>query len=134
MLHPVAFTSLSHRFRVEQRFISTPPLSSDDLKEGGYVFANRFRYFFRSAVNINSEKKFRKGVFAAIQNEVFLNFGNKENVNRKTFDQNRAYLAAGYRFSNDFDIEAGNMNQYIAGKSSSFTSNHILQLATYLRM
>lgn len=132
--HPVAFTSLSHRFRVEQRFIATTAISGNDLKTGEYVYANRFRYFFRSVININGEKKFDKGVFAAIQNEVFLNFGNKDNVNGKTFDQNRAYLAAGYRVSNAFDIEAGYMNQYVSGKSSSFTNNHILQLATYLRM
>lgn len=132
--HPVAFTSLSHRFRVEQRFIGTPSISNNDLKTGEYVYANRFRYFFRSVVNLDGEKKFSQGVFAAVQNEVFLNFGNKENVNGKNFDQNRAYLAVGYRISNAFDIETGYMNQYVSGRNSTFTNNHILQVASYLRL
>lgn len=132
--HPVAFTSLSHRFRIEQRFIGTASIRNNDLKTGDYVYANRFRYFFRSVININGEKKFDKGIFAAVQNEIFLNFGNKENVNGKTFDQNRAYLAAGYRINNSFDIEAGYMNQYVSGRNSTITNNHIVQLATYLRL
>ncbi|PVD50683.1 DUF2490 domain-containing protein [Terrimonas sp.] len=132
--HPVAFTSLLHRFRVEQRFIGTPVIENNDLKRDNYVYANRFRYFFRTIVPLSGEKKFEKGMFASLQNEVFLNFGNKRNVNGKTFDQNRAYASVGYRVSKTFDIETGYMNQYVSGKNDAITNNHILQLATYLRL
>ncbi|MBN8428426.1 MAG: DUF2490 domain-containing protein [Xanthomonadales bacterium] len=63
-----------------------------------------------------------------------LNFGNTSNVNGKFFDQNRLYLAMGYRLSTKADLEVGYMNQYINGKGTSFTNNHIVQLATYLRL
>lgn len=132
--HPVAFTSLSHRFRLEQRFIGTPVIENNDLKRGDYIYANRFRYFFRTVVPFSGEKQFKKGPFVSLQNEVFLNFGNKKNLNGKVFDQNRAYASIGYRTSSAFDIEAGYMNQYISGRNDAFTNNHILQLATYVRL
>ena len=73
-------------------------------------------------------------MFAALQEEVFLNFGNGDNTNGKTFDQNRIYLAIGYRVNAEFDIEAGYMNQYTSGRNDSFTNNHIAQVAGYLRL
>ena len=132
--HPVSFTSLSHRLRLEQRFIGMPMVENNDLKKRDYGYANRFRYFFRTVVPLSGEKKFEKGVFASLQNEVFLNFGNKQNVNGKTFDQNRTYASIGYRVNKIFDIETGYMNQYISGRNDAITNNHLLQLATYLRL
>ncbi|MCH5598605.1 DUF2490 domain-containing protein [Niabella ginsengisoli] len=88
-----AFTgNLSHRFRLEQRFIEKP--------SGDAVFAQRLRYFFRHVQPLtHTESGFTKGPFAALQNEVFANIHNKENTNNHFFDQNRAYIALGYRFS-----------------------------------
>ncbi|MFT3704425.1 MAG: DUF2490 domain-containing protein [Agriterribacter sp.] len=132
--HNILFAPLAHRFRLEQRFIGNPVPANNELNRDGYVFANRFRYFFRSVIPFSGEKKFVKGIFGAIQNEVFLNIGDKSNVNGKTFDQNRAYLAFGYRFSKSFDIEAGYLNQYISGRNNAVTNNHVLQFATYTRL
>ena len=69
-----------------------------------------------------------------MQNEVFVNIGNTANVNGKFFDQNRLYLAMGYRLCTSFDLEAGYLNQYISGRNSAFTNNHVLQVAGYLRL
>lgn len=124
---------LSHRFRIEQRFIGKTVVMGNQLSDGPN-YANRFRYFLRNILPLKKEKKFSKGSFLALQNELFLNFGNKADLNGKTFDQNRFYLALGYRLSSAFDLEMGYMNQYINGRSSQFTNNHIIQLATYLRL
>lgn len=124
----------SHRFRIEQRFIGKSIVLNNELKKDGSVYANRFRYFIRNILPLTSETSFQKGVFAALQNEVFVNFGNTSNVNGKFFDQNRLYLAMGYRLSTKADLEVGYMNQYINGKGTAFTNNHIVQLATYLRL
>ncbi len=75
---------------------------------------------------------FSKGVFAALQNEVFFNLQNKSKLNDKFFDQNRAYLALGYRVNPRLDLEAGYLNQYVDGLSSN-TVNHAGQLALYTR-
>ncbi len=131
--HPLFHTTLAHRFRLEQRFISTSSVQDNELKNDGNVFANRFRYFVRTILPLNQEKPFRKGWFGALQNEVFLNIGDKSHVNGKTFDQNRAYAAIGYRLSPLVDLETGYLNQYVTGRSG-FVNNHVLQIAVYTRL
>jgi len=122
--HKLSSVFASHRVRVEQRFIER---ANED------VFAQRFRYFFRLLQPLkNAEPTFSKGPFVALQNEVFLNFQNKEKINNSVFDQNRLYLAAGYRFSKKVDMEAGYMNQAVKN-TLNHTNNSIVQLAVYTR-
>lgn len=122
--HKVGSFPLTHRFRVEQRFIER---QMDD------IFSQRLRYFARLIMPVvRQDGSFSKGPFAAVQNEVFLNLQNKDKLNSNIFDQNRAYLAAGYRFSSKLDVEVGYLNQFIKGKSNN-TSNNALQLAFYTR-
>lgn len=124
----------AHRFRVEQRFMTKTVVANNELNNDGSLYANRFRYFIRNILPLNGKEQFSQGLFAALQNEIFLNFGNKQNVNGKTFDQNRLYLALGYRLNKSFDLEAGYMNQYINGRNSAFVNTHIAQLAGYIRL
>ena len=131
--HKLKNVSISHRFRFEERFISKAVLTNNELKTNGSDQAFRFRYFIRNILPFAGSKSFSKGSFFALQNEVFLNTGNKSAVNGKTFDQNRLYAAIGYRLPGKFDIEGGYMNQYIS-TSSSFINNHIAQIAVYKRL
>lgn len=132
--HKLKSIFVNHRFRLEQRFISKSVLQNNELKNAGSVYANRFRYFIRNVLPFHQQKTFSKGLFAALQNEVFVNIGNTANVNGKFFDQNRLYLALGYRLHSSFDLETGYLNQYISGRNGAFTNNHVLQLAGYLRL
>lgn len=123
--HKITGISASHRFRLEQRFIERN--NADD------IFAQRFRYFFRFIIPLEkSITNFEKGIFLAVQNEVFLNIQHKDQLNGHLFDQNRAYAAAGYRFSKKLDIEAGYMNQFSKGINNN-TANNIIQLAVYTK-
>nr|WP_068887569.1 DUF2490 domain-containing protein [Pedobacter panaciterrae] len=123
--HKISTILTSHRFRTEQRFIERN--AADDL------FSQRFRYFVRFILPLEKgQQNFEKGPFAALQNEVFLNLQNKNQLNGHVFDQNRAYAAAGYRFSKKFDLEAGYLNQTSKGLNNS-TMNHAIQLALYTR-
>lgn len=126
-------TALQHRFRLEQRFISTSAVDNDKLTTTGFNFAQRLRYFARAVIPLQQTKKFTKGTFISLQDELFVNIGDASATNGKFFDQNRAYASLGYRFSPAFDLEAGYMNQYISGKVSN-TSNNILQVAGYVRL
>ncbi len=118
-------TSLQNRFRLEQRFIE---------QQAGNVFAQRLRYFARFIVPLTKQETvFRRGVFAALQNEIFLNIQNKDKLNNSVFDQNRAYGAIGYRFSPKVDLEAGYMNQYTTGATND-VSNNVIQLAVSKRL
>jgi len=123
--HKISTILTSHRFRTEQRFIERR--GTDDL------FSQRFRYFLRFIVPLKKgQENFEKGPFVALQNEVFLNLQNKEELNGHVFDQNRAYAAAGYRLSKKIDLEAGYLNQTSKGLNNS-TMNHVIQLAVYTR-
>jgi hypothetical protein len=123
--------------RLEQRHLPRPRVEDNSLIADGYLQASRVRYFTRGLIPVGQAGKtgvFNKGYFAAFQNEVFVNMGDASAVNGKVFDQNRAYLAAGYRSSKQFDIELGYMNQYISTADGGSQNNHILQFATYLRL
>lgn len=136
--------SLSHRLRLEQRYLPLYHPEGNTLVQNGHRHAGRLRYFTRGLVPLNSQASpgqqasaspsFTKGFFAAIQNEIFFNIGDTSPANGKIFDQNRAYVAAGYRWNRQFDMEVGYMNQYISGAAGISTNNHILQMATYIRL
>jgi len=125
---------VSHRLRFEQRFIPNAKVENNDLTTDGHGNAYRLRYFIRNIIPFNDQPVFTKGMFAALQDEVFINTGNTANVNGKTFDQNRLYLAAGYRLNKRFDLEAGYMYQSIQGRNNTTTRNHIAQVAGYWRL
>jgi hypothetical protein len=123
--HKLKSSFVSHRARLEQRFI--------EQTNGDEIFAQRFRYFVRLIQPLQGKVEvFSKGPFIALQNEVFLNIQNKELLNNNLFDQNRLYIAGGYRFSKHIDLEAGYLNQYTNGIARN-TSNRVAQLALYTR-
>jgi hypothetical protein len=152
-------TAIQHRGRLEQRHLPRFHAEGESLVKDKHVYAGRFRYFTRAVIPFGgahsvsaspaapasgstsaqaqpsgSSRAFTQGFFAAIQNEIFLNVGDPSPVNGKFFDQNRAYLAVGYRCSKQFDVEMGYLNQYISGAGNNSTVNHILQVATYVRL
>lgn len=131
--HKVKTVSIAHRFRFEERFISHARVVNNELESNDFDQAFRIRYFIRSIVPLISQQTFSQGPFFALQNEVFLNTGDKSAVNGKTFDQNRLYAAFGYRLPGKIDLEAGYMNQYTSTRAS-FVNNHIAQLAVYKRL
>ena len=126
--------SLSHRLRLEQRFIGQSVVQDNELKTDSYAYINRIRYFIKTTRPFRRQANFTRGMFALLQEEIFLNFGNTDNANGKTFDQNRLFLALGYRLKGSLDLEAGYMNQYSSGRGDSFTNNHIAQVAVYIRL
>ncbi len=123
---------VSHRFRLEQRWLPITGVVDDQIETDGYRPSGRFRYFLRNIIPFQNSPVFTKGPFAAVQNEVFLNVTGKSKVNGRFFDQNRLYLALGYRLRPTFDMEIGYLNQYVLGRTGR-TNNHVLQLACYLR-
>ncbi|HEY4206596.1 MAG TPA: DUF2490 domain-containing protein [Puia sp.] len=155
--HHARTTTISHRLRLEQRYIPKHHAEGNSLVHDRHVYTGRLRYFARAVIPMGgmhaitapaagpagspaaasgtaSSQAFTQGFFAAVQNEIFLNIGDPSPVNGKIFDQNRAYLALGYRCSKQFDVEMGYLNQYIRGAGSNSTNNHVVQLATYIRL
>ncbi len=132
--HKIKTVAASHRLRFEQRFLPQAIRVADKLETDHYLPAYRLRYFTRHVLPLQRQPVFNQGWFAALQDEVFVNTGNKTAVNGHFFDQNRLYLAVGYRLpATKIDLEAGYMNQYSKTRTS-FVNNHIAQIAVYKRL
>lgn len=122
--------NFQHRFRTEQRFIeniNAVPFSADDDE---YIYRNRARYRFFLAVPLTSSEMEDNTLFAAFYEEVFLGFG--KGIGANTLDQNRLYLALGWRFNKDCNVQLGYLNHYVF-KSDGIRSeqNHTLQMALF---
>ena len=78
-----------------------------------------------------SEKEIApKTVFAALTNEVFLNFGDKIVYN--TFDQNRIFAGFGYQFTSHLNAQLGYMNVYQQEASgNNYFSTHAIRLFVF---
>ena len=110
-------TEITNRLRLEQRFLQG---------ENCFDFTQRLRYYFRFQVPFSSGTEFKRGAFLGLQNEIFFNIQNKEAVNNRFFDQNRAFAGIGFRFSEALDVEAGYLFRYQIEEEK--LRNHILQL------
>ncbi|MFD0750412.1 DUF2490 domain-containing protein [Mucilaginibacter calamicampi] len=119
-------TQITHRFRLEQRFLGETATQQS-------VFSQRFRYFIRAVVPFNGKTApFTNGAYLALANEIFVNVQNKEKVNNHFFDQNRAFIGIGHRFSKQVDVEAGYLNQY-SQQAKAYTINNVMQVTLYTR-
>ncbi len=126
---------VQHRFRFEERFIPKPGTNNGELYADEYAFTTRLRYFVRSVIPLKKQTgAFEKGIFTALQNELFINTSHTGAVNGKTFDQNRLYAALGCRLVKQFDVEVGYMWQFVERREGlGSLDNHIGQVAIYWR-
>lgn len=118
--------TLQHRFRLEQRFLGNTTARND------HYFSQRLRYFARAVIPLKSSQTFTEGPFLGLQNEIMFNVQNNHKVNKHFFDQNRAYVALGYRLEKKIDIEFGYLNQFVQQTSATYF-NHVLQAVVYTR-
>ncbi|MVN21780.1 DUF2490 domain-containing protein [Mucilaginibacter arboris] len=113
--------TLSNRLRLEQRFIN--------MENGG--FSQRLRYYIRSQVPlVKVEDSFKKGIYMALQNELFVNVQHQERASNSFLDQNRSYISFGYRLNKKIDTELG--YQYVYSKDPNGNlRNNVFQVAIY---
>lgn len=110
--------------RLEQRF--NQKVVADE-KQDGYNYNFRVRYNFSFFVPLKGKEIVAKTPFAAVIDEVFLNFGSKIVYN--TFDQNRFFAGIGYQFTPKLNAQLGYMNVYQQEASgTSYFSTHAVRL------
>lgn len=123
---------LSHRYRLEQRFIGNA--TTGEMSGGRYE--NRFRYMAKLTIPFATQWK--RPLFAAAYDEIFLNFGKEVAYN--IFDQNRAYAALGVTLSPTLKLELGYLYQVVQLRSLDMTgdnpqnkieNNHTLQVGFF---
>lgn len=101
-----------HRYRVEQRWVSTP----DDKR-----YLNRLRYRLMLNIPLNNTEMVDNTVFVSFYDEIFLN------VHDAPFDQNRLYGAFGYKINKAISMQAGYLRHRLGG--SNFDR---LQMAAFI--
>lgn len=119
---------LTHRYRLEQRMIGNA--ATGQFSNGRYE--NRFRYMARVTSNLSRGDR---PVYAAIYDEVFVNFG--KDVGYNIFDQNRIYGALGFTLSSVLKLEAGYLYQVVHLRGLNpegkvrIEDNHTFQIGLY---
>jgi hypothetical protein len=117
---------LIHRYRLEQRWIK--PAGADD-----HTYLNRARYMIKATLPLQGPTIDVNEPFLAVYNEAFVGFGN--NIQRNIFDQNRAYAALGYKFSNTGTLEIGYLSQIVQKANGIvFEHNHTLQVSLFYNL
>ena len=131
-LQPIRRFTLQHRLRLEERFIGPTRFTEGVGIPSMSIYSTRFRYFNRLILPWSTKRPFERGLFGAIQNEFFLHMTGGDKLNGRWFDQNRFYLALGYRPAPVWDLEIGYMRRDVQ-TTSSLIEQHTWQLAVYLR-
>lgn len=122
----IARVGLTHRYRLEQRWVQSPVTSE-------YTYLNRARYMLRATLPLVGPTTEAKEPYLAVYDEVFVGFGN--NIQRNIFDQNRAYVALGFKLSEAASVEAGYLNQIVQKPNGTvFEHNHTLQLGLFYNL
>ena len=124
----VGRVDLSHRYRLEQRFIENWVKGENAVyAQDGFVFRQRVRYRIMATVPLSRKEMKDNTLFLAVYDEPFLGFG--KGIGKNILDQNRLYGAIGWRFNKDFNLQLGYMNQYVV-KSDGIKAerNHTLQI------
>lgn len=127
---PVGKTTLTHRLRLEQRWLGRYNSISSE-KPDKWVYLNRVRYMPRLDIPLN------KKWYAAIYDEIMIGFG--KNVGENIFDQNRIALLTGYKFNKNLRIEAGYINQIVmlgreVENKNIFQHNNGIVINTYINL
>jgi hypothetical protein len=131
--HKFKTINLSHRFRVEERFIEIHTKDSEGvvLNQGYDNHQTRFRYRFMATMPLKGEKIEAKSFFAGVYDEVFVSRGKLVTFHEP--DQNRIFAGLGYQFNSSFNILAGPLYQLLIKSNGAKQENNVgvQVMATY---
>lgn len=114
-------SSLSHRFRLEQRFQGQLELTQEDTYEvGGFEFGHRFRYRFTYKYD------FSKKIFLHAFDELWIATNNK--FQYANYDRNWLYIGLGYRLIPKANIQLAYLHQNIRKNTNLYELHPTVQL------
>jgi hypothetical protein len=126
----VGAVEVVNRFRLEQRFINTPVLENGIYEPGDAVYTNRVRLLNRFSIPFKGKTIEDRSLYMSAFDEVYINFGKRVGYN--ILDQNRAYLAIGYKIPKAGRLEMGYLNQTVFKSDGiKVERNHTIQIALY---
>lgn len=103
---------VQHRYRLEQRFLENWIKGAEGIyTKSDNLFRQRIRYRFMIQVPLTKKELTDNTLFLNVNNEPFIGFG--KGIGKNILDQNRFNASLGWRFSKDFNIQLGYLNQFI---------------------
>lgn len=102
--------SVTHRYMQEQRWLGAVSVNGP-IRTTEYFYANRTRYRARVDIPLQRKSHLNPKWNLVLQDEIFIGYG--KNLNSNIFDQNRVGVLIGYKFKDNFKLEAGYMNQFL---------------------
>lgn len=126
--HQVGNLEWISRFRLEQRFVNLPVANGTTFEANDTAtYTNRFRLLNRFSIPFKGKTIVDKSIYLSFYDELMVNFGKKVALN--LFDQNRVYIAIGYKIPKVGRLEIGYLNQQIVkSDGKTIENNHTLQV------
>jgi len=123
--HPIGKWRLTHRLRLEQRFLQSHSLSptGEEIDNGYNIFRNRIRYRVVAQYPLQGETIQPKSFFVGGMNELFYSWG--KDVKTYEMDQNRFFAGVGYQINKDFYIWPGFFYQYLLRSNGAIQENNV---------
>lgn len=119
---------VDHRYRLEQRFAGRLGVGAEARRRVGWTYLNRARYLLRATIAPGGGAPTAGEPYLTAYDELFVGFG--RNVRNNVFDQNRAFVGVGYRWSPALRAEAGYQNHYVLRASGAEAERNHTLLAT----
>jgi len=123
--HHVGRLHISHRLRLEQRFIQVHALSQEGglINEGYDMHQNRLRYRFMATVPLNHTRMQTGTYYVCAWDEAFLSRG--DNVTFHEPDQNRLFAGVGKQVTSKLTIQGGFLYQMLIKANGAMQENNI---------
>ncbi len=103
-----SIVKLSHRFRLEQRWLSLSD-EANPRRITGWEYQNRVRYQIAATVPLAGPTVDAGEFYANVFDELFIGFG--RNVGANIYNQNRLSGGLGYQFLDNLQLELNYLNQ-----------------------
>jgi len=120
--------TMSHRVRLEQRWVGTLGTVDGNVVSMGSNYQNRLRYLNRNLFHITNLKATDEEIYAVLQNEIFVTLGDNK-VNSNIFDQNRFLIGLGLNYNNHIRLEVGYMNHFVNSNAKADVMNHTVSIS-----
>jgi hypothetical protein len=101
--------------------------------ESNFIKGNDVRFRPRQMVRFMCPFEFEPRLSLIAWDEVFVRINSTEYGGKSGFDQNRAFIGAGWTFNSNFRFELGYMNQYLDDKThSTGTMQHLVMGSLFI--
>src|SRR5262249_47287130 len=122
--------NLTHRYRLEQRWLGRRGDDTTDHTIEKWLRASRFRYQVRGTMPLRGPSIDDREPYLYGYDEVMIGFG--KGVAMNVFDQNRATLGVGWRYDKSWRVETGFLEQLLLKPNGhDLEKNNTITLGAY---